>query len=144
MSASSKINGSCNNCCVDVEGVVSILGDFGGQIEIDSEPVYNFEFDVQIDSGSIKKECQKAADEALINQYKDELINSIKGQAKQWVNDCLSASPAPCNQIVYTDPKTGSIIPNPAYKSYPSTLADFKEFEDTLCFSNCDGNCSAE
>jgi hypothetical protein len=144
MSTMSKINGSCDNCCVNVKGAVSADAKFGGQIEIDSEPVYDFNFDVEYDSGKVKKECQKAADEALINKYKDELIDSLKKQAKEWVNNCLNAQPAPCNQIVYPDPNTGTIIKNPAYKPYPSTVLDFKDFDDTLCFNNCDGECTAE
>lgn len=145
MSTISKTNGSCSNCCVDVKGAVSIIGDFGGSIESGSAPVHNFDFSVALDNETaIKKECQESAKDALINKYKDELIDSLKNQATQWVNDCLNASPAPCNQAAYTDPKTGSVIPNPAYKPYPSTLADFKEFDDTLCFSNCNGNCTTE
>jgi hypothetical protein len=145
MSTTSKNNGKCSNCCVDVQGGVCGSADFGGEIAPNSEPVYNFDFIVFYDDESkIQKECKGAADDAIIASYKDELIEALKNQAKQWVNDCLNAQPAPCNQAAYTNPETGVIEPNPAYKPYPSTLLECEEFDVSLCFNNCDGECTVE
>lgn len=126
MSVSSK-NGGCKHCCRNVKGEYRISMQLNGYGGISGGPYTKNTTETEngftwsSDWSKVNPECVGAAQNQIKDKYEQELKDNINQKIDAWINQWHSSNPS---------------LPHCCFR-------ESKDFNEEVCFENCDGNCVA-